>query len=256
MGRAKKIITLLGTAILLLPAMVSAQNISADGLGGYWLIDGGRVACVDSHGKRKVSYSELLLGNPTSIDASDPFRILTFYLSTQTLVVLSSEATLIGKVVDLSLHDLGYISSAARSSLGGAWLSAEGTRSIFRLDKQLNRVEQKLVLPVKHASSQVLQMVEHDGMLYVGLDKGIILEYDSYGSLLRELPFKPHDGFLIHGDRIYIKFKGVVEEFSLINPQESRAIYEYDNHVPLVVLGNQLHGFTGGRFILCKKIDG
>lgn len=253
MGRAKKIITLLGTAILLLPTMVSAQNISADGLGGYWLIDGGRVACVDSHGKRKVSYSELLLGNPTEVDATDPFRILVFYRSSQNLLILNNDASPIGKAVDLSTLVQGETQHVARSSLGGVWIATEGENKLVRYDKHLKRAEQVVTIPPKYSQLQLVRLAEHGGNLFVGLDNGHVLVFDTYGALQKENKFEPFDSFLLHANSLYTIKGTQVAEYSLIHWPKFTNTHTCGDSKYLTFFKGELAWYSGSSFTYCEK---
>ena len=75
-------------ASLLLPLIFTIHSASAqvatvapDGLGGYWQIKGTKVARMDATANTLSSYSNIKLGHPHSVDASDPFRVIVLYLS-------------------------------------------------------------------------------------------------------------------------------------------------------------------------------
>lgn len=253
MNRLKQFIVLAGIIILLLPVKVSAQHISADGLGNYWLIDGSKVVCVDSQGKKKASYSELLLGNPSGVDATDPFRILVFYRSSQNLLILNNDASPIGKAVDLSTLIQGEAQYVVRSSLGGAWIATEGENKLLRYDKHLRRVEQVVNIPPQYSQFLVLQLAEHRGNLFVALENGQILVFDTYGALQKENKFDPFDLFLLQANSLYTIKGTQAVEYSLTHWPTAINSYTCGDSKHLTFFKGQLGWYTGERFALCEK---
>jgi len=89
-----------------------------DGLGFYWNISASRILKFNLQGEVVASYSNLSLGKPYSIDATDPFRVMIFFRESQILVFLNSEASIIGKSISIADLDLGEVRLACRCSRG------------------------------------------------------------------------------------------------------------------------------------------
>lgn len=229
-----------------------SQKISHDNLGKYWVIEGNRVICVSESARLEPTFSSIILGSPTSLDASDPFRILVFYQNTQTVAIINNDAVMIGKPVELFQLNIGEASCATRSSLGGVWLAIQGAQKIIRLDKHIKQIEQTIKLPGRYAKFDVIQIVEYNGDLYVGLEDGSVLTFDTYGALTHAYVYEPFSSFLIDKSRVFIAKKGGVFEYSLFNNQELLSTYQCACADYITIIRSILACFDGEQFIFCE----
>ncbi|MDD2195731.1 MAG: hypothetical protein PHW91_00960 [Bacteroidales bacterium] len=232
-----------------------SQKVSYDNLGKYWLIEDNRIVCVSESDRLKPTFSRIVLGNPTSVDASDPFKILVFYQNTQTVAIISNDAVLIGKPVELFQFNIGEASCSTRSSLGGIWLAIQGAQKIIRLDKHLKQTEQTIKLPSRYAKFAVIQITEYNGELYVGLEDGSVVAFDTYGALVHEYTYEPFSNFLIDKNRVFIAKKGEVFEYSLFNSQELLAKYKCDCADYITITHSLLACYDGQQFNFCEKFN-
>lgn len=232
-----------------------SQKISHDNLGKYWIIEGNSVICVLESARLKPTFSSIVLGSPTSVVASDPFRILVFYQNTQAVAIISSDAVMIGKPVELFQLNIGEASCATRSSLGGVWLAIQGAQKIIRLDKHIKQIEQTIKLPGRYAKFDVIQMAEYNGDLYVGLEDGSLLTFDTYGALAQEYAYEPFVKFLIDKNRVFIAKKDGVFEYSLFNSQKLLSAYHCACANYITIIHSMLACFDGQQFIFCEKFD-
>lgn len=234
---------------------VFGQKISPDNLGNYWVIEGSRIFGVSESAVLKPTFSNIALGNPSSVDASDPFRILAFYQNTQTLAIINNDAVLIGKPIELSQLNIGEVSCAARSSLGGVWLAVRSTHNVIRFDKQIKQVEQTINLPNRLAKYNISQIAEYNSELYIGFENGAVIVFDTYGALMYEYSFDPFSSFLLNSDRIFITKKDTIFEYSLSNNQELLSAYRCKSEVYIAVFHSKLACFNGKYFEFCEKIE-
>jgi hypothetical protein len=232
-----------------------SQKISHDNLGKYWAIEGNRIVCVSESARLKPTFSSIVLGSPTSVDASDPFRILVFYQNTQTVAIINNDAVLIGKPVELFQLNIGEASCAIRSSLGGFWLAIQGAQKIIRLNKHLKQIEQTIKLPSRYAKFDVIQIAEYNGDLYVGLEDGSVVTFDTYGALVHEYFYESFSSFLIYKNRVFIARKGSVFEYSLFKSQELLSTYQCACADYITIVHSILACFDGQQFNYCEKFD-
>ncbi|HPF93206.1 MAG TPA: hypothetical protein PLV65_04685 [Tenuifilaceae bacterium] len=232
-----------------------SQKISYDGIAKYWIIEGNRVISFTQTEKLSKSFSRIVLGEPASVDASDPFRILVFYSNAQAIAIINAEAALVGNTIDLNSLGVGEISHATRSSLGGAWFALDGIPKLLRVNKQFLHVEQTVTLPNRYAKHPVVQIAEHNGSLYVGLSNGSILVFDTYGSLEKELFFDPFTMFLLNRQSLFIVKTDSVVEYSLSNHNHMNGQYHCTCSPYIAIVGNEVACFNGKLFVFCEKIE-
>ncbi|HDP55013.1 MAG TPA: hypothetical protein ENN24_04940 [Bacteroidetes bacterium] len=243
-------------AIALCMASTShSQKISYDGIAKYWIIEGNRVVAFTRTEELNKSFSSIVLGEPSSVDASDPFRILVFYRKAQAIAIISAEASAVGSTIDLNSLGIGEISHATRSSLGGAWLALDGIPKLVRLNKQFLHVEQTVMLPNRYAKHAVVQIAEQNGTLYVGLSNGSILVFDTYGSLDKELSFHPFTMFMLSRQSISVVNTDSVVQYSLSNRNQKIGKYHCTCSPYIAIVRNEVACFKGKQFVFCEKIE-
>lgn len=247
------------TAILVLviaTATVSAFSQPAlpipDGLGSFWNISGSMVVKLNSKGETIATYRLLSLGTPNSIDASDPFRVLVFYFDSQHLVILGNNATLLGKPVSLIDLDLGEISLACRSLLGGVWMLHRQGQEIIHFDDQMKPTNRKIVIDKTINDITPSFLIERGGVLYLGLNGEKVVRYDLYGSRLPDVD--------IHFDFARFTDNGVLirhqtNYFYLNTEDEVITTIKISSNCPTlpIPVGQDFMCFDGEKFVLCKK---
>jgi hypothetical protein len=193
-----------------LPSTLYPQNVSHDGIGGYWYLDGGEVIKINSESKKIASYSNFLLGTPAIVDASDPFRVLVFYSESQSIVFLNNDGVIIGKALDFYSLKLGEITLASRAARGGVWVYSREHNEIVRLDNQFSRVDQRISLSHQLKALSPNYIIENNGILYVGFANSQITRFDSYSAALPTLNINYSNSFVVEGNYIWTSNHGVV----------------------------------------------
>lgn len=242
--------------IVVNPTALLSQYVSPDGIGGYWYANGSDVVKIDSDSKKVAAYSNFLLGKPTIVDASDPFRILVFYYESQSVLILNNDALLIGKAVDFSQLHLGEITLASRAARGGVWLYSRELNEIVRLDNQLTRVEHRISLSLQRKVQSPNYMIESNGILYVGFANSQISRFDSYGATLPDLNINYNNSFRVEGNYIWTSKDGVAVK-TQIEPfiHYSEKFNCSCTNLPLTIKGKSMC-FDGKSFQHCeKKLD-
>lgn len=176
----------------------------SDGIGNFWTISGSHVNKINLEGKMLATYSSKFLGLPSSIDATDPFRILVFYKESQHLVVLNNDATIIGSPLNLIELGLGEVSCVCRSSRGGFWMLNPENSLVSHFDDKYRQSGGRIVIDNSFVPRKIIFLFEQKGILYMGVGGDRIARYDVYGARLDELVFK-FDQVRIEDDRFWIQ---------------------------------------------------
>jgi hypothetical protein len=246
-------------SFLLLTVAVSSiaqnTNVFPDGLGNFWTISDNRVKKIDVNGNALASYLNLHYGKPSSIDASDPFRVLVFFEQSQTLIIINTEATLIGKPIIINDLNLGEIPLVCRSAMGGAWLFQREASEIVRYDAQFSSIEQRISLDRNFSDLKPEYMIESGGLLYISFNSNIILRFDSYGAQLEPLNIQHNGFFRIESNYLFVNYNQFAFGYNLKKPSAAPTHYNCQcNSVPITISGD-IACFDGTKFIFCKKIE-
>jgi hypothetical protein len=250
----RRVLQVIAIFIFLQPLLGFTQHLNPDGLGGYWVVSGSQVIKLDSEGNRTASYSNLLLGKPSFIDAADPFRIFIFYYESQNLVVLNNDAVIIGMPINLTSLGLGEVVVACRANRGGVWLYHRESNEIVRIDHQLSKVEQRINLSNTFKGNFPNHMVESNGILYIGLANKLIARFDSYGASLQPINISYSKAFRIEGNFVITNVNGIVNKININSPLDRYEKFSCPTpSIPITIKG-VLVCFDGERFHFCEKI--
>lgn len=198
---------------------IKANYFTTDQLGNLYVIQGSELLKINADNNKTLRYSNNLFGKMSSIDASDPFRILIFNKDFSKITFLDKNLAEITSPV--SLNSLGYynISLACQSINGGFWIFDQNLNEIVYFDKNLKPQKKSSQLsslfePNKEISG--IFMLEKNDYIYLAIkDEGILL-FDSYGTYLKMFPITDIKSFQVIDDTI-IYFKS--KKLNLYNTQ-------------------------------------
>ncbi len=170
---------------------ISADRISADPLGQYYIIQAGALVRYDSKGDSAYSWSDPQGGRITFTDTGDPMRILVYQKDFNLLRFLNNRlAPMAGPY---RLDDLGLVAplALAVSLQGGFWVLDGSTYRIRYFDQQLNPgVEsQPLNLPVNSGLTGY-KLIESGDELYLLIPGKEIQVFDLFTNLIRKIPLQ------------------------------------------------------------------
>ncbi|MEO1436299.1 MAG: hypothetical protein AAFV80_12235 [Bacteroidota bacterium] len=183
------------------------QHFTTDVLQNLYLIDEeGVLHKYTSNGELQYSYNDFQLGEPTLIDATNPFRLLLFYPDYLTIVSLDNTLSKTGEF-DLYNLDFSFIETIAFSNSGNLWVYDPDAFQVKKIDRNLEPLlaSNELSFLLDQGLMPKL-MIERNNWLYVNdPDLGILI-FDVYGQYSRNLSILNLDWFQVLRDQIlYVK---------------------------------------------------
>jgi len=155
-------------------------------------------------GKFFSRYSNLRLGSITTVDATNPLKIVLYYRDFQQLVFLDNQLSVNSEVV--SLEKLGYEQTdlVCASANNSFWIYNKQNNELHRFDENSKRVASTGNL------KQVLQselspnfMLEHNGYLYLNSPATGIYVFDIFGAFSKIISIKNLRHFLVSENIVY-----------------------------------------------------
>ncbi len=217
----------------------------------FWVINGSTVQKVDGQGKILSNYHNHSLGSPTSIDASDPFRVMIFYYQHQTLVIINTNGVALGEPISLQDLALGEITLACRSSRGGVWLYHRESSELLLTNPQFSRIIQSTRVNTWHDPNCLREVNDN---VYLGINNASILQIDSYGAKRNELNLLYDGYFLVDANFLWVLNNGLLEKRALLDPTKVVVYFMCRcNSLPLIING-EAKCFDGHKLITCEKI--
>lgn len=161
-----------------------ANFIDADNLGNVYLVDNAEILKYDSKGELKYRFSDAMLGQITSIDVTNPLRIMLFYQESNALLFLNQQLAIINDVIYLSDFSNAEGSLACSSAESGFWIFDELTRSLLYFDKNNTMIKQSVNLAGYLHHEVPIQLSEQNQKLYLQTETKVYV-FDVYGNFLK-----------------------------------------------------------------------
>jgi hypothetical protein len=205
-------------------AVKSQCNYSqVDQLQNVWVIKAESVFCFDKNLKAVGEYSNLQLGLPSTIDVSNPLKIIVFYPTTQAVVFLDRKVSQISEPIFLKTKGFSDVGMVCRNSRGGIYAYERIAREIILCDENGNPTSFKISVDNEFASGSPIAMQEQKKDLLVGFSGMDIIKYDEFGQYTGIIPVSVESPFIVTDKALYYFFENSTHKF----------IFEEDRSVPL-----------------------
>ncbi len=185
-----------------------ADLFTTDNFGNTYLIKADEIKKYNSQGELLKIFSAKNLGKITSIDASNPLRVLVFYKDFARVLFVDDLLSQNGDVIDLLNLSLEQSDAVCTSFNNGLWFFNRQNANLVRLDENLQTVVNTGNLNrLLGATFKPNFMLEYNGYVYVNNPGEGIFIFDIYGTYFKTLPFKDILHFQVKEDRL-IYFTG------------------------------------------------
>jgi hypothetical protein len=182
----------------------SHDYFAIDNLGNTFLIKESEMMKYSSTGTFFARYSNLKLGNITSVDATNGLRIMLFYKDYQQIVFLDNQLT--QKSDPVNLENMGFEQTelVCLSANSGFWIFNKANNELIRFDDHFKQLASTGNL------KQILQtelkpnyMIEHNGYLYLNCPESGIYIFDIFGAFSKIISLKNLKSFQVNADILY-----------------------------------------------------
>jgi hypothetical protein len=192
---------------LLLPVFLSAQDSivwkldwainsensvwNIDTFGNLIVSDGDKMQKFDSLGTAVFSQSNKNWGNISSIDPSNPMKILIFSEDQQLISYVDNTLSKQQELIDLNEHNLSYVTLVTTSGQPDKfWVYDQDNSKIVLIAR--NILQQQRIENIRGllGCKQVKQIVEKDNNLYLIDEEQGILKFDLYGTFISKWEMK------------------------------------------------------------------
>jgi hypothetical protein len=202
-----------------------------DNQGNIYFIKNDQIKKFNIKGELLKIFSNKKLGNISSIDISNPLRILLFYKEQSAILFLDSQLTEQSENLDLNLNNLEQTVLACTSINNSVWLFNKQNCELIRLDKykKINSGNLNNLLSI---NLNPTCMMEHNNYLYLSDPNIGILVFDIFGNYFKTLPIQSITKFNVVGNSIYYKKENNLFTYNLKNFEtieiENLSKHEFD----------------------------
>ncbi|MCK5822367.1 MAG: hypothetical protein KAG95_00025 [Bacteroidales bacterium] len=182
---------------------INSEYFTTDNLGNVYTINNKQLTKFDKEGNKICEYNNSYLGNITSIDVSNPLRILIFYKDFNQIVFLDNTLSTISSPINLSDIDVDEATLVCGSNQNGFIVLNSQTKKICKYDKNLKLVYESFNLGLFVGREFISnEMFEKNGFVYLNIPNKGILVFDMYGVYWKTIYIRNLKSFQIKGDNI------------------------------------------------------
>ena len=209
---------------ILWKVQAKGTDMYADNLGNPFVVNGDELIKLRDDGQLFRRYSNKTLGHISSVDVSNPLKILVFYKDFSRIVFLDNTLSENGTAINLDERDLEQTSLVCTSYDNGFWLFEPVHFRLIRFNQHLQESVRVLNLnQVLNGPLQPIALCENENRLFMNdPQRGIIL-FDVFGTYVKTIPLKGVRKFQVTGDIIiYADQDEFLKIFNLKTLQQTR----------------------------------
>jgi len=197
------------------------QKIEVDNLGNVYIIQTDKIIKFDAKGEQKYSFSYKNSGEISSVDVTDPFRILVFYKNFGQLFFLDNTLNITNGPVSLYKKEVVNPVLACNASDKGLWIYDQQGFSLQKFDAGLQAVTRINDLPTLLESAfEPEYMISINSFLYITDPEQGLFIFDQYGSLYKKLHIKNVKIFDVFDNALFYEDSGFIKKISLLDYSE------------------------------------
>jgi len=176
----------------------NSKFIKADNIGNIYTINGIELCMYNQFGEKTYSYSNNSLGTISSVDVTNPMRIILFYKDFNKVVFLSNKLTEINSPIALDNIGLEETTSCCYSNLGGIWIYNNVQNQPICLSADLKPIFKGTYLQ-NHIinNDSIISMAEINNELYMLFKNSGLIVFDKFGIFKKKYDIKNIHGFSI-----------------------------------------------------------
>ena len=210
-------------------AKFNGKLLTTDQFGNFYEVSSNQIKKYNLKGELVFTYSNNILGEITSVDPSNPLKILVYFNDFTKILTLDDALSPWGEVVNLNDLNLEETSLVCSSYNYGVWYYNP-------LKFQLTRVQNNTVSNVSSNISTLLNLniqpnyiVEENDKVFLNDPKNGILVFDVYGTYLKTIPVYGLKSFQVKEKYlVYVNDQKQVETYHFFSLE--KATYKADKY--------------------------
>ena len=193
-----------------------ADFFTTDNIGNSYFIKSDEIRKYNAQGELLKIFSAKNLGNISSVDASNPLRVLVFYRDFASLLFLDDLLSQNGDVINLLDLSLEQSDVVCTSFNNGLWFFNRQNASLIRLDENLLSVVNTGNLnQLLGTTFKPNFMIENNGFVYLNNPGEGIFVFDIYGTYFKTIPLKDVSHFQVKENLLIYFMKGELRSYDM-----------------------------------------
>lgn len=186
-------------------------------------------------------------GKVSTLDVSNPLKVLLYYKDFSTIVVLDRLLT-VRNTIDLRQQNIFQVNAIGQSYDNNIWVYDEGNSKLKKIDDEgktlLETTDFRLLFD---QAPEIKNMFDQDGFVYLYDPKQSVFVFDYYGALRNKIPITGWDDLKVAGKYIF----GINND--TLHRYEINTFRTGDEKLPGPLKNSSKVNFTSSRLYALKK---
>ncbi len=204
--------------------------------------------------EKQFDYSNNLIGEIKSIDATNPQKILCFIKDFNRILVLDNTLAEIN-IIDLSTSEYLDVSAVARSNDDKIWLFDPINQTLVKVNDLVEKqFESNRLSDLNLGMINPVLIKEKNNIVAMSDPEVGILIFDNFGQFIKLIPEKGIETFQIYGDYLFFTQNGKYYQYHIVRYEKSEIpnmIEGYDSFI--ITKGNVYYIDQNGIGISTKN---
>jgi hypothetical protein len=201
--------------VLLMISLISAQQLTTkggvlclrtDGNNQFYVLETNKLTRYSAEGRENGVYSDFRQGAFSQLDVSNPMKVLVFHEDMQRISMLDRSLNLI-RVIQLADRGIMQAGSVCLAANGDLWvfdIADMRLKRVRELGAPIILTESQPLTLVPGISADPLQMIEHNGAVYLAEKTQGILQFDQLGNFNRRIPCTELRSMQLFKHKLYV----------------------------------------------------
>ncbi|MFK7756768.1 MAG: hypothetical protein AB8B53_07540 [Flavobacteriales bacterium] len=166
------------------------DNVELDEFQNVYVHDATTLEKFDKSGTHHFTFSTLRSGELTSLDVTNPLRLVLYFGENNEVLFLDNTLTEQGKTLNLNhleYYDVGLVCSSFQNHL---WVYRIAEQKLVRLSRngEVTNETGNLALWLDRSNEERFFLLKETGnYLYLFSDSGLVMVFDHYGTFIRKI---------------------------------------------------------------------
>jgi len=231
-------------------------GIHVDNLQNVYILtkDNKVVKYTDSH-KKQYEYSNNLIGEIKSIDATNPQKILCFIKDFNRILVLDNTLAEIN-TIDLSTSDFLDVSAVARTNDNQIWLFDPINQVLVKVNELIERqYESNRLSDLNLGMIDPISLKEKENLVVMSDPDIGLLIFDNFGQFLKLIPEKGIHHFQIFGEYLFFTQGGKYFQYHIKRYEKSELSEMLEGFDRFIIAKNNTYYIDSEGVVVKKNID-
>jgi hypothetical protein len=210
----------------------NGRLISTDPIGNAYIATRNQLILVNRSDTVFKTFSNLRLGTLTTLDASNPLKVLLYFRDQGKIQFLDNTASELSSPINLNSFSLEQSTQACISFDNGFWVYLPSTFELIRFNQQMEISSRTKNIQQLTGTTELnpIEMKEQSNLLYLNDPDVGLLVFDIFGAFVKKIPITGIEKFRLFNHQLLYRKAGKLYNYNLLTFTET--IHDFPQNKP------------------------